>query len=43
MNESNSTPIFLDDEEGSMISPQTVIEDANGVSLELALRVNNSV
>ena len=43
MYESNSTPIFLDDEEGSMTSPQTVIEDANGVSLELTLRVNNSV
>ena len=43
MNETNSTPIFLDEEESSIISPQTVTEDTNGVSLELALRRNNSV
>ena len=44
MNETNSTPIFLgEEEESSIISPQTVTEDTNGVSLELALRRNNSV
>ena len=43
MNETNSTPIFLGEEESSIISPQTVTEDTNSVSLELALRRNNSV